>query len=168
MMDGEITASSSFGEGSEFTFQVKLSVAKERNLFSNIEDLTPQSHLSVLLAEDNIVNQKITEFSIKQIGYNIDIANNGLEAVEKYRDNVYHFVLMDLQMPIMNGFDATVEIRKIQSADADREHIPIIALTANATKEDRRRSFEAGMDGFMSKPFNPIELRKLLVKLSVL
>ena len=75
---------------------------------------------------------------------------------------------MDLQMPIMNGFDATVEIRKIQEADTDREHIPIIALTANATKEDRRRSFEAGMDGFMSKPFNPIELRKLLVKLSVL
>ena len=168
MMDGEITASSRFGEGSEFTFQVKLSVAKERNLFSNIEDLTPKSHLSVLLAEDNLVNQKITEFSIKQIGYNIDIANNGLEAVKKYRDNVYHFVLMDLQMPIMNGFDATVEIRKIQEADTDREHIPIIALTANATKEDRRRSFEAGMDGFMSKPFNPIELRKLLVKLSVL
>jgi len=168
MMDGEISASSRFGEGSEFTFQVKLLAAKERNLFSNIEDLTPKSHLSVLLAEDNLVNQKITEFSIKQIGYNIDIANNGLEAIEKYRNNVYHFILMDLQMPIMNGFDATIEIRKIQEADTEREHIPIIALTANATKEDRRRSFDAGMDGFMSKPFNPIELRKLLVKLSVL
>ena len=74
---------------------------------------------------------------------------------------------MDLQMPIMNGFDATVEIRKIQESEP-RDHIPIIALTANSTKADRKRSFDAGMDGFMSKPFDPFELKKLLSKLSVL
>ena len=71
-------------------------------------------------------------------------------------------------MPIMNGFDATVEIRKIETNQSNKKHIPIIALTANATKEDRKKSFDAGMDGFMSKPFNATEIKKLLVKLSVL
>lgn len=168
MMGGEIKATSIFGKGSDFWFSVKLYKFNEVNLFTDVENLGPKSPLNVLLVEDNIVNQKVTEFSIKQIGYHIDIANNGLEAIEKYRNNDYHFILMDLQMPIMNGFDSSIEIRKIQNIDPEREHIPIIALTANATKEDRDKSFEAGMDGFMSKPFNSIELKKLLVKLTVL
>jgi len=168
MMGGEIKATSVFGKGSDFWFSVKLFAPNERNLFTDVENLRPKSPLNVLLVEDNLVNQKVTEFSIKQIGYHIDIANNGLEAIEKYRNNDYHFILMDLQMPIMNGFDSSVEIRKIQNNETERQHIPIIALTANATKEDRNKSFKAGMDGFMSKPFNSIELKKLLVKLSVL
>lgn len=168
MMGGEIKVTSIFGKGSDFWFSVKLFAPNERNLFSDVESIQPKSPLNVLLVEDNLVNQKVTEFSIKQIGYNIDIANNGQEAIEKYRINDYHFILMDLQMPIMNGFDSSIEIRKIQNNESHREHTPIIALTANATKEDRKKSFDAGMDGFMSKPFNSIELKKLLVKLSVL
>ena len=167
MMGGNLKANSIFGKGSDFWFTVKLYFPKEKNLFTSVEHLS-ENNLNVLLVEDNIVNQKVTEFSIKQIGYQIDIANNGLEAIEKYKQNHYQLILMDLQMPIMNGFDASIEIRKLQNADPDRKHIPIIALTANATKEDRTKSFEAGMDGFMSKPFNPIELKKLLVKLAVL
>lgn len=168
MMGGEIKVNSIFGKGSDFSINFNLFVPKEKNLFTNIEFFNSDRSLNVLLVEDNLVNQKITEFSIKQIGYNIDIANNGLEAIEKYRNNVYHFILMDLQMPIMNGFESTIEIRKIQNSETNRKHIPIIALTANATKEDRKKSMDAGMDGFMSKPFNALEIKKLLIKLSVL
>jgi len=167
MMGGKINVESTYGKGSDFWVNIKLAKPKEKN---NIEieiiDQNPQK-LTVLLAEDNLVNQKVMEFSIKQIGFNIEIANNGVEAIKKYSNNKYHFILMDLQMPIMNGFDATIEIRKIQESEP-RDHIPIIALTANATKADRKRSFDAGMDGFMSKPFDPFELKKLLSKLSVL
>jgi PAS domain S-box-containing protein len=168
MMGGEIKVNSIFGKGSDFSINFNLFVPKEKNLFTSLEYLSPESPLNVLLVEDNLVNQKITEFSIKQIGYNIDIANNGLEAIDKYRNNIYHFILMDLQMPIMNGFESTIEIRKIEDNHPDKIHIPIIALTANATKEDRKKSMDAGMDGFMSKPFNALEIKKLLVKLSVL
>lgn len=168
LMDGKINVKSDFGKGSEFWIEVKLDSPQERNLFSSDDDIPENTKLNVLLAEDNIVNQKITEFSIKQLGYNIDIADNGLQAVEMYKKEEYDFILMDLQMPVMNGFDATREIRDYELDDFNKNHIPIIALTANATKEDRKKSISAGMDGFMSKPFNPLELKKMLVKLSVL
>ncbi len=167
LMEGKINVKSDFGKGSEFWIEVKLDSPQERNLFSS-EDAPEDTKLNVLLAEDNIVNQKITEFSIKQLGYNIDIAGNGLQAVEMYKEGDYDFILMDLQMPVMNGFDATKEIRNYELEDFNKNRIPIIALTANATKEDRKKSINAGMDGFMSKPFNPLELKKMLVKLSVL
>jgi PAS domain S-box-containing protein len=168
IMEGEINVKSVFGSGSDFWIEFKINGSKERNLFNSNDRMNSIEQLNVLLAEDNLVNQKITEFSIKQLGYNIKIANNGLQAVEFYKDNIYDFILMDLQMPVMNGFDATTKIREIEESDNERKRTPIIALTANATKEDRKKSFDTGMDGFMSKPFNPIELKKLLFKLSIL
>ncbi|NOY51901.1 MAG: response regulator [Chlorobi bacterium] len=168
ILEGEINVKSVFGTGSDFWIEFKVSSPKEGNLFSSDDKLNSAEQLNVLLAEDNLVNQKITEFSIKQLGYNIKIANNGLQAVEFYKDNIYDFILMDLQMPVMNGFDSTIEIRKIEGADSERQRTPIIALTANATREDRKKSFDTGMDGFMSKPFNPIELKKMLIKLKIL
>lgn len=167
LMEGKIEVMSVYGKGSDFSFDINLFKPKEKTLFSDKEKIEAVEPLNVLLAEDNLVNQKITEFSIKQLGYNTTIANNGKEAVEIYRDNIFDFVLMDLQMPVMNGFDATKLIRNIEMEHSDRDRTPVIALTANATKEDRKKSFDSGMDGFMSKPFNPVELKKLLIKLGV-
>ena len=168
LMDGEIHVVSKYGKGSDFWIVVNLEAPDERNLFSTADEMPSDIKLKVLLAEDNIVNQKITEFSIKQLGYNITIADNGSQAAELYKKGEYDFILMDLQMPVMNGFDATKEIREFEMSNKIESGIPIIALTANATKEDRKKSFDCGMDGFMSKPFNPKELKKLLIKLSVL
>jgi CheY-like chemotaxis protein/signal transduction histidine kinase len=108
---------------------------------------------SILLVEDNLINQKIVILSIQKLVKNIDIANNGQEAVEKYLSPAkYDIVLMDIQMPIMDGLQATKKIREIE-AENKLPSIPIIAITANALAGDREHCLASGMDEYISKPF---------------
>lgn len=106
---------------------------------------------NVLLVEDNVINQKIMMLSLKKLVKNIDIANNGKEALDKFASTRYEVVLMDVQMPVMDGIKATIKIREIEFGT--NTHTPIIAITANALAGDREDCLAAGMDDYISKPF---------------
>ncbi len=167
MMEGEIGVESSLGEGSSFWFTafLKNPISASTNKYNTEEQDAPsssKSNLVVLLAEDNMVNQKIASYNLKQLGYTVEVANNGAEAVDKFKKNDYHFILMDIQMPIMNGHDATKEIRRLEEEMAGRNHTPIVALTANAMRGDMERCFAVGMDAYLSKPFKAPDLLNVL------
>jgi signal transduction histidine kinase/DNA-binding response OmpR family regulator/integral membrane sensor domain MASE1 len=120
----------------------------------------PRNPAMVLLAEDNVVNQRVAEAMLKKCGYEVDIAPNGRIAVEMAAREQYDVVLMDCQMPEMDGFTATSAIRR-QDAESGH-HTPIIAMTAHSTDYDRDRCLEVGMDDFISKPIGLESLRKTL------
>jgi PAS domain S-box-containing protein len=107
------------------------------------------STLKILLVEDNIINQKVTLRQLETLGYRAKVANNGQEALDRLAGELYDLILMDCQMPILDGFAATREIRH---REGDSRHTVIIALTANALKEDRQLCLQAGMDDYLSKP----------------
>jgi len=167
MMDGEIGVVSKHGVGSTFWFNVffdksdnaNSSVPNSVNTVNNI--VTEKSNLSVLLVEDNLINQKVATGIIKQLGHNITIAANGKIGVELYKNNEFDVVLMDIQMPIMDGFKATKEIRSWEQKNSKSPGV-IIALTANALKEDKERCYEIGMNNFLSKPFKIKDIEKAL------
>ena len=114
----------------------------------------------LLLAEDNPVNQEVAGELLRAAGLTVDVASNGAEAVELARRGQYGLILMDMQMPEMDGLEATRQIRRLPG----REAIPIIAMTANAFAEDRTRCIEAGMDDFMAKPVDPDRLFSTLLR----
>ena len=118
---------------------------------SEISEKAALKNSNILLVEDNLINQKIVMLSLKKVVKNIDIANNGKEALEKFDKNQYDLILMDIQMPIMDGMVATKKIREIENTIGT--HTPIIAVTANALLGDREACIEAGMDDYISKPF---------------
>ncbi len=117
--------------------------------------------LRFLLAEDHPVNQKVAKLMLAKFGYDITVVSNGREAVDAARTGNFDVVLMDIQMPVMDGLQATAEIRKSNIIQPQ-----IIAITANATKADRDACLQAGMDEFLSKPIRPSDLRDLLLSLS--
>ncbi len=117
--------------------------------------------LRVLVAEDNVVNQKIVLKILSKLGHSADAVANGLEAVQANQRMAYDMILMDCQMPDMDGYQATAEIRKLESKEG---HVPIIALTANAMAGDREKCLDAGMDDFLTKPIQPKLLTETLNK----
>ncbi len=117
--------------------------------------------LSILLAEDNPVNQRVAALMLRRLGYSADVAANGREAVEAVASKAYDLVLMDLQMPEMDGLQAT---RTIRARCAGGERPRIVAMTANASLDDRERCLEAGMDDFMTKPVRGADLQKVLAE----
>lgn len=108
---------------------------------------------NILLVEDNLINQKIVILSIQKLVKNIDIANNGKEALDKFGTSKYDIILMDIQMPVMDGIIATKKIREIESST--NQHTPIVAITANALAGDKENCLAAGMNDYLSKPFQP-------------
>ncbi|MCL3780188.1 response regulator [Prolixibacteraceae bacterium JC049] len=122
--------------------------------------------LKILLVEDNLLNQKITTFSLQKKDHQVEIANNGLEAVDMYQANSYDVVLMDIMMPVMDGLEATQNIRKVEK-EKNLPRTPIIAITANTLDNDREKCIEIGMDDFMSKPFDMVTLNQIFVDLNI-
>jgi CheY-like chemotaxis protein len=112
--------------------------------------------VNILLVEDNSINQKITLLTLKPLVNIIDTAINGKEALDKFGTSTYDLILMDIQMPVMSGLVATEKIRALESTT--NEHVPIIAITANAMLGDKERCLSAGMDDYISKPFQPAAL----------
>ncbi|MBX2860662.1 MAG: response regulator [Vampirovibrio sp.] len=124
------------------------------------DDLTLSKPIRILLAEDNLVNQKVTVRILEKMGVKTDVAANGHEAIQMSSLISYELILMDCQMPEMNGFDATMHIRQRENG---KDHTPIVALTANAMKGDREACLDAGMDDYLSKPVK-IEELKVVIK----
>ena len=113
----------------------------------------------VLVVEDNLVNQKVAMRMIEKLGYNAEVVADGRAAVEALEKQAYDLVLMDCQMPVMDGYEATMEIRRREGSE---RHTPIVALTAHAVASNRRRCLEIGMDDFVTKPVTTDELKQVL------
>ena len=114
----------------------------------------------ILLVEDNELNQKFAIAVVRKLGHLLDIAQNGKIGIDFYQKNSYDLILMDIQMPEMNGIEATLAIRKLEAEEGKGAHIPIIAVTAFAMEQDKRNCMEAGMDDFLAKPYKPFELEQ--------
>jgi len=119
---------------------------------------TSEKLIKILIAEDNVLNQKIIEILIKRMGWSYKLVADGIEAVEECLNGDYDVILMDIDMPQMNGWEATIEIRR------KKNNIPIIALTAYSEESFRKKSFEAGMNYFLSKPYNKEEIYETIRK----
>lgn len=167
MMGGEVSCESEPGNGSIFRATLPL---KKREICvaplaagTKTERTLPrqEGRKRILLAEDNPVNLEVTRAMLKTFGLEVDTALNGREAVDASRQNPYDLILMDCQMPMMDGFEASRHIRKEEMSE-HRAHIPIIALTAHVLNSDKDQCLAAGMDDFLGKPFNQGELRAVL------
>ncbi len=162
MFGGELKVNSKKSIGTTFYFTLDIPIGKEDDI-KPTENISQNSarldHINILLAEDHDINQYLATTLLEEWGANVDIAENGKEAVENFLKNEYDLILMDIQMPIVGGIEATRIIRKQHQSD-----IPIIALTANAIKGDSERYLNAGMDGYISKPFEPAELLNQIIE----
>lgn len=127
---------------------------------------SPEEALSILLVEDNAVNRMVATNILNKMGHRVQVAGNGLEALQQVIDQDFDLVFMDIQMPEMNGVAATQEIRKLP--EPKKSQIPIIALTADAMVGDKEKYLRAGLDGYVSKPFRVEQLRQVIESLSVL
>lgn len=165
LMDGEVGAESEVGKGSTFWFTVKLAINRsmgEENKPLNINKNSVETieEARILLVEDNDLNQQVAIEILEDFGFFIDVAENGEIAVKKVSEEQYDIVLMDMQMPVMDGVEATKEIRK----NPKYISLPIIAMTANAMASDRERCIQAGMNDHITKPIDPKELFSTLLK----
>ena len=158
LMGGTITVKSKLGEGTEMTFRLPHKIGeapKEDNESSVHPEVLDFSGKRILLAEDNDLNAEIAITLLEDSGFAIDRAKDGLECIEMLKEhdaNYYDMILMDVQMPNLNGYDTTKEIRKM--SDPAKANIPIVAMTANAFKEDQQRALDMGMNGHLAKPID--------------
>jgi signal transduction histidine kinase/ActR/RegA family two-component response regulator len=167
LMDGQVGVSSTVGEGSTFWFTARfrkdgLATQDVQVADSLSVDLLIQSRHAgkrILLVEDEPVNREIAEMLLQDVGLAVDLAENGQQAVEKAKSTTYDLILMDMQMPVLDGVSATGQIRLLSSCARP----PILALTANAFADDRGRCMAAGMNDFIAKPFDPDVLYRTLL-----
>lgn len=166
MMGGTMRVESEVGKGSRFSFDIRLPLAER--LPADFDAPVVVSHatraqLRILLVEDNPANQKLATYILEDRGHLVDIAGDGQEAVYWTEKNHYDVILMDVQMPGMDGLEATAAVRK---REGGKPRVPIIAMTAHAMKGDRERCLAAGMDGYLSKPVKAQEMIALVERLA--
>jgi len=160
LQDSSIQVKSELGVGTHFTFTLKYQIGEENTVSDDLikleEENNSLNNIQVLVVEDNKVNQIVVSQFLNRWGCNYDIADNGLNALEKIKERAYQLILMDLQMPELDGYETTKIIRKNERET--KQHIPIIALSASALMEIRAKTRKIGMDGFVTKPFMPDQL----------
>ncbi len=174
LMNGDINVTSHEGKGSVFSFNIKLNKIVPKNagktdlasenhtLNHNEKNKSPAEKLKILVVEDNAVNRKLIGKQLDRFGFEIDFAIDGKIGVDLATSNAYSIILMDMNLPIMSGVDAT---RKIRQFELDQGgHVPIIAMTANAMKGTREECLRAGMDDYLTKPVNKELLKTIIAK----
>lgn len=166
-MGGDVSVKSTLGQGSSFQFEVELKTVRlpASNIYEPavaVADSAVQgrARLRILLVEDSHVNQLVLREVLEKQGHIVTIADNGMKGVAAYQHGEFDLILMDLQMPEMDGYEATRIIRTKEKIVGG--HIPIVALTANVFAEDRKKCFTAGMDSYLSKPVSQKELRRVI------
>ncbi|NCA75259.1 MAG: response regulator [Alphaproteobacteria bacterium] len=161
MLGGSIGVKSKQGIGSGFWFILPFSLTStgiEQAPGIPVQDSESFDGKTVLVAEDNLINQRVVAYQLHKMGFLIEMASDGIEAYEKYRENKYDLIILDIQMPGMDGYQVARAIREREKNGPVRSRI--IALTANAMKGDRERYLEAGMNGYVTKPFTFEQLRE--------
>lgn len=163
LMGGNITLHSEEGKGSTFSFELSFKKGQLIEKVSKQKPTEPRNlKIRVLVAEDNLINQQVILLMLRQYGMEFSIANNGREAVNLFLEKEFNLILMDLQMPDLDGYEA---LKMIRQSDKYRDSpIAVIAVTANAMTEDRKKAMEAGFDGFVAKPVNRKELDHAIAK----
>jgi len=164
LMSGEIGVESEIHKGSEFWFRLPLKEAKIKTVETLDQLESIPKNLKILLAEDNFINQKVAKLTLKQFGLDCDVAVDGREALNMFMKNSYDVVLMDMQMPEVDGLQATGLIRTYEKDQLNCFPAYIVALTANAMAEDKQLCLRSGMNNFLSKPFTEKELRQVLIE----
>ncbi len=168
LLGGDVGVRSMEGQGSVFYFTARLRLQLAQPEPSSVGpesagSLSPLSPASILLVEDNEVNQEVTLAQLEEWGLSADVANNGIEALQALTRKAYDLVLMDVQMPKLDGIQATLALRKPESGVLN-PRVPVVAMTAHAMEEDRQRCLEAGMDGYLAKPIDPQALRAVVAR----
>ena len=155
---GKVAVESRFGEGSVFSFTLSFeksaeTMAKKEKPAHEPVNRFAQESLKILLVEDNKLNQLLASKALSDWNWRVEIADNGLIALDKLKQGDFDVVLMDIQLPEMDGYEATRYIRT--TFDAPKCHVPIIAVTAHAMQSEAKKCHDAGMNGYISKPFSP-------------
>jgi two-component system sensor histidine kinase/response regulator len=166
LMGGEIGVDSAVGAGSTFWFTARLGLSEPQRAEIPLMPYAPPPAIAalqgahVLLVEDNDINQLVAGEMLRDAGFAVDIAENGQHALDLIARTPYDLVLMDMQMPVMDGIAATLVLRSIQA----HRSLPVVAMTANVLAPDRQRCLDAGMNDFLAKPIEPHELWRVLLK----
>ena len=162
LMKGNVGVTSSLGKGSCFWFEIELTRVAFKQEMKSESKLAQNSfeNVKALVVDDNAVNLKLAKLSLEKNGVEVNTLLSCVEALSYLQENTPDLIFMDYLMPEMDGLETTVEIRKIKTC----KEIPIIALTANAMKEDREKCIEAGMSGFISKPFTKQDIQNVLLE----
>lgn len=181
LMGGKIWVESNVGQGAIFHFTIILNKGDDNNILQHNSIVTPQvKELSILLVEDNEINSEIACYVLEKEGHQVVTAQNGLVSLEVLVDHDFDLILMDVQMPIMDGLTASAIIRASESNSdlspfglpqslpeklvhqCNGRHIPIVAMTANAMEGDKEKCLAAGMDNYLTKPFEPSQVRAVI------
>lgn len=165
LLNGDINVKSTFGKGSIFNLNLpfkKDSIAIAATQTEYKTSIDEQLNLKILLVEDNKTNQILAKTRLERWGCTVAIANNGIEGVKKVQNNMYDLILMDIQMPVMDGYEATKIIKNDLSEETSK--IPIIAMTAYTSKSDIQRALDVGMNDYLFKPFKTNDLFSILLK----
>ena len=167
MMGGILGVDSVEGEGSQFWFTARFQCSDkkpENQPVLSSETSSAPLDAKILLVEDNPINQMVAQKMLEKVGLKPKLANNGVEAIQLLNEQAFDLVLMDCQMPEMDGFDATREIRKLEIKAINKNLIPVVAMTANVMSGDRERCLEVGMDDYIGKPVQRDKLESVLRK----
>ncbi len=163
MMGGTIQVETEKGKGTKFTLIQSFDISTQKAIEKEVNTKTNLNHekaKTILLAEDNELNREIAEEVLTELGFKVDSVENGQLAVEAIQAKDYDLILMDIQMPVLDGYKATQQIRNLPNKEKART--PIIAMTADAFEEDKQRAIDSGMSGHISKPFHPDKILELI------
>ncbi len=167
MMEGKVSVESAIGGGSRFTVEIPFEIAEDVSYDAlsakKIIDIEKIGKIKILLAEDDRISQLLIKTIAGEHEWDITIAQNGLEALQHFQNEHFDIILMDGQMPEMDGFEATAEMRKLETADS-KKRTPVIAMTAYAMPGDRQKCIDSGMDDYISKPIDSDEFIEKILK----
>ena len=170
LMNGDIGIISEEGKGSIFYFDSEFGIIPQNLSVSEVNEISPLdlsvTKLKILIVEDNIIIQKVATLNLNKMGHKVRVASNGIEAVDMFKNEAFDMILMDIQMPEMDGVEATTIIRQWERNNNTKNPIPIVAMTANSLQSDKEHFKSVGMNDYLGKPFNNAELAHVVERIS--